>query len=486
MMSYQRKSAARVAIAFVVSIALAFSLLPLLPQSEAHADIPATFNIDTRLGTDEATKVTAKTFTSTELTALTQTHQNDVRGFLQSKGMWTVWATNEYIPIEELLTKAGVVFNEGDALLFWDSGTNGYYDKTTFEYERIQTDRNFYPGTGTTSTAAVTDGPKPVGSVLAFSCTIRTNVSGTAGATLITLGTNLQNGTATIDPDGIRFLMGVSEANYLKFDAAGSRFAAKVASITVAKDKADTITEGGVTLAKTTYEAIGEPIKPEDVTVKYGGVTLTKDRDYTLTYGENTLPGLDVATVTVKGNGNFTGKVTKKFTITTAISKAKVTLKKTTYPATGRKIQPGVRVKYGDKTLIPPTDYTVVYGTNTLGKGTVTIRGEGFYTGQTVKNFKIKPRPVSIRIVKVGKKKATVKWIKAPDAVTGYQIAYKKKGTAAYKTINVKGRAKVSKVITKLTAKKKYSFKIRTYKTAGGVTYYSAYSKVKNSAKIKK
>ena len=80
------------------------------------------------------------------------------------------------------------------------------------------------------------------------------------------------------------------------------------------------------------------------------------------------------------------------------------------------------------------------------------------------------------------KKAITVNWKKGKKAqVTGYQImaATNNKFTKNKKTLTVKGYNKGSKKITKLKAKTKYYFKIRTYKTVNGVKIYSDWSKAK-------
>lgn len=74
------------------------------------------------------------------------------------------------------------------------------------------------------------------------------------------------------------------------------------------------------TLAKSEYTRTGEEIRPaEDLTVTFKvdestTKTLVKDTDYELTYANNTAAG--IATITIKGIGNFTGQQTKSFTIT--------------------------------------------------------------------------------------------------------------------------------------------------------------------------
>ena len=75
--------------------------------------------------------------------------------------------------------------------------------------------------------------------------------------------------------------------------------------------KAKSVAKAGVTgLASKVYT--GKAIKPA-VTVKVGGNTLKKGTDYTVSYKNNKKIGK--ASVTIKGKGNYTGTVTKKFTI---------------------------------------------------------------------------------------------------------------------------------------------------------------------------
>ena len=71
-----------------------------------------------------------------------------------------------------------------------------------------------------------------------------------------------------------------------------------------------------VTLSKTVLDYTGKARKPiPTVTTKINGrlVTLKKNTDYTVKYDNNVEAG--TATVTVTGRGNYTGTITKKFTI---------------------------------------------------------------------------------------------------------------------------------------------------------------------------
>ncbi|MCC8106684.1 MAG: Ig-like domain-containing protein [Clostridiales bacterium] len=115
----------------------------------------------------------------------------------------------------------------------------------------------------------------------------------------------------------------------------------------------------------------------------------------------------------------------------------------------------------------------------------VPYSGSTIGTGTELKTVRL----TAVKLVSVkntASKKITVKW-KRTTKVSGYQIQYSTSKTFASgnKTVKVSGVKKVSKVISKLTKKKTYYVRIRTYKTVNGKTYYSAWSS-KKTVKIKK
>ena len=86
-----------------------------------------------------------------------------------------------------------------------------------------------------------------------------------------------------------------------------------------------------------------------------------------------------------------------------------------------------------------------------------------------------------IKKLKTGSKKLTVTWKKAKGTFTGYEIAYStgKKFTAKKtKTVKVSAK-KTSKTIKKLSKKKTYYVRIRTYLKKDGKVIRSSWSKVK-------
>lgn len=109
--------------------------------------------------------------------------------------------------------------------------------------------------------------------------------------------------------------------------------------------------------------------------------------------------------------------------------------------------------------------------------------------GTTTSSDTVKPKGTSLSSVKAGKKKMTVKWKKQGNQITGYQVQYalNRKFTSA-KTKTVSKNSTTSVTISKLTAKKKYYVRIRTYRTANvngtSTKLYSGWSKAK-TVKIK-
>lgn len=91
-----------------------------------------------------------------------------------------------------------------------------------------------------------------------------------------------------------------------------------------------------------------------------------------------------------------------------------------------------------------------------------------------------KPAKVTLKSVKAGKKKLTVKFNAVPYA-TKYQVKYKKKGSSKWKT---KTTTKTKITLKKLKKGKKYQVKVRAIRVASGKSYYGKYSK-KVTKKVK-
>ncbi|MBD5585723.1 MAG: hypothetical protein HDQ88_11625, partial [Clostridia bacterium] len=135
--------------------------------------------------------------------------------------------------------------------------------------------------------------------------------------------------------------------------------------------------------------------------VTFNGTALTNNTDYSVHYYNNTNAG--TATMTVTGNGNFYGSVTKTFTINPKdISTVTTTLGTTTYTYDGSAKSPSVTVKNGS-TTVSSTQYTVTYSNNTnAGTATAVITGKGNYTGSVTKTYTINPVTLTDSMLTLG------------------------------------------------------------------------------------
>ena len=237
------------------------------------------------------------------------------------------------------------------------------------------------------------------------------------------------------------------------------------------------ISKASVTLSTSTYAYDGKAKKP-GVTVKLNGKTLKNGTDYTVSYSNNTKVG--TAKVTITGKGNYTGSVSKTYSIKNNFKKATVS-GISTKAFTGKNITQSITVKYNGKTLKKGTDYTVSYSNNkSIGTATVKIAGKGSYTGTITKTFKINPAKQEIQKLKAKSKAFFVDWAQKGSA-TGYEIQYatNSKFTSAKKvTITNNKTDKVT--VSKLSGKKKYYVRVRSYTTVKGTKYYGAWSATKS------
>ena len=163
--------------------------------------------------------------------------------------------------------------------------------------------------------------------------------------------------------------------------------------------------------------------------LSFNGIKLVQDKDYTVSYKNNTKAG--IATIEITGKGNFTGTYKTFFKIKQSpLSKAKAVFSnnRTSYPYTGQKIWPGVTVTLNGETLEEDKDYAVSYSNNKeAGTASVTIKGINNYYGTIVKNFEIvkpavKAENVTVQAVdiKTGEKVKGYALLKVYDAKMKY------------------------------------------------------------------
>ena len=179
------------------------------------------------------------------------------------------------------------------------------------------------------------------------------------------------------------------------------------------------------------------------------------------------------------------GAVTGK----TVIPKASnVKLSKTAYAYNGKVQKPSVTVKDSKgKTLKNGTDYKISYpkGMKNVGKYTVKVTLKGNYSGTKSLTYNINPKGTSVSKVKAAKKGFKVTWKKQATQTTGYQVQYSTSSKfKKAKTVTISKNKTTSKSVSKLSAKKKYYVRVRTYKTVKvngkNVKLYSGWSKAKS------
>ena len=163
------------------------------------------------------------------------------------------------------------------------------------------------------------------------------------------------------------------------------------------------LTDGMVALSSTSFIYSGSEQKPVvSVTDTDNNMPLTQNTHYTVTYPTDAI-SQGTKTVTIRGIGNYTGEITKNYTIgMLSLDDASVTLNElTSYVYDGNEKKPTVKeVKVGTL-VVPTTGYTVAYPDDiiNIGKKTMTITGKGNYTGATTTSYTITPKTVNKEMI---------------------------------------------------------------------------------------
>ena len=250
-------------------------------------------------------------------------------------------------------------------------------------------------------------------------------------------------------------------------------------------------------IADQTYT--GKEICPT-IRIQNGNTSLVSGEDYTVSYSNN--KNIGSGAVTITGKGNYTGKITRYFSIVpqkvTGVTNKTQDTKSITvkwnktagatwyevykYDTSKKKY---IKVKTTSSNQYKVTNLKTATTYQFKVRAYKTVSGKNYYSSYS-SAIKLTTKTTTPKISKVtaGKKKATVKWGKVTGA-TGYEIymsTNKSKNYSRIKTITNGKTIKYTK--TKLKKGKKYYFKIRTYRTVNGKKIYSFYSSAKY-AKIK-
>ena len=235
-----------------------------------------------------------------------------------------------------------------------------------------------------------------------------------------------------------------------------------------------------ISLSTTSYTYDGKVKKPS-VTVKDSKGKTVSSKYYTVSYSSGR-KNIGKYSVKITFKGNYSGTATRYFYIC-----PKVSLSSTSYTYNGKVKRPSVTVKDSKNKKISSKYYSVSYssGRKYVGQYTVTVTFKGKYGGTIKKTFTIKPKSTSVSKLSAGSKKFTVKWNKQTSQTSGYQIQYSTSSKfKSPKYVTVSSNKSTSKSVTKLSSKKKYYVRVRTYKTVKvngkSTKIYSSWSKTKS------
>lgn len=209
--------------------------------------------------------------------------------------------------------------------------------------------------------------------------------------------------------------------------------------------------------------------------------------------GKVTIKGAGTATITVTASATLrTNAAIKNIKVTVSKKTQKVTTKKSSYKipygsksySLGAKASLGGKLTYksGNTKIATVNSKGIVYGKK-FGKVTIKVTaGATKYANSAYKKVTVYvvPKKQKIKKIKVGKKAVRV-YVTRDSKVSGYQVymARNSKFTKGKKLKTVKGYKTSSGKITKLSSKKVYYVKVRSYKTVSGKKYYGDWSSVK-------
>ena len=244
-----------------------------------------------------------------------------------------------------------------------------------------------------------------------------------------------------------------------------------------------------VSLEKSSFVYNGQSITPV-VYVAYNHNYLIQNTDFTATYSNNNAPG--VATVKIKGIGNYSGSISKTYNIlpekiaSVSIKKSSATSAVISWSAaskvSGYEILKFDNAKNAYVHLAHVSNSQTSYKVSSLKNSTAyyyqvraykTVNDKNYYgeVGNTVFTF-IKPSKVKLTSVTLSKTTLKIEWKKVN--CSGYEITYTtdSKFKKGLKKVKIKNPKTVKKAIKKLKKNKKYYVKVRAYTDYNGVRYY--------------
>ena len=371
---------------------------------------------------------------------------------------------------------------EGAAITLYQQASNVYTGK-----EQKPGVREVVVGSGTSTLAVPTSGYSITGyanninvGTATVTITGQGNFIGTASTTFDITKKPLTADMVTLDSETFTYTGGVLKPVVTVSDGEGDDNIIKASDYTVSNDGGKEVGEYKVTVNATaagnysgavtrTFSIVSKgtatfdvaltttsvvfdgTAKTPGVTVTDGGVLLTVNDDYSVSYTDNVNVG--TATVTVTGKGNYAGTKTGTFEITPRpLTSEMVTLSATSFVYNGAVQKPEVTVK--DGTILTTNDYTVTNNGGThVGIFHVMVDGKGNYTGQVDKTFAISQLSLSDANVVLNElqsytydgkaKKPSVREVMAGGIMvptTGYTVSYGENVNVGTGTVTITGQ----------------------------------------------
>ena len=267
--------------------------------------------------------------------------------------------------------------------------------------------------------------------------------------------------------------------------------ATKDVTIYIGKAKAVAST---VTANSPKYNATAQPLVTVDESTLVGGkmvYAVTKDKKapeasaYTEKIPEKKSAGAYYVWYKAVGDADHADSDAARLKVIVyqrGIGDCKITVKDLSY--TGKTLKPKVTVKYGKTTLKEGRDYKLTYSNKLINPGEWHMKVVGLGNFKSSKKLAFKVYLPKIKNVSLtsGNTEIVVKWSqKAKIKHCQIQVSQKKDFSSKKSvkfTISEKNE-KHTKTVKGLQPDMKYYVRVRTYKTVGKKTYYSAWSEVK-------
>ena len=227
----------------------------------------------------------------------------------------------------------------------------------------------------------------------------------------------------------------------------------------------DVITSAEIKYSSMTYTGKAKTqTKATEVYCKH--TQLTRNTDYKITYENNILPG--TATMTISGKGNYTGTITKTFTIRAKLASASLKYDSLKYTGKARTQSKStvVTAEIGGESVILTRgkDYKITYKNNVnAGTAVMKITGVGNYKGSITKKFRIEPVKIKSAVLSSKEKwytgaarkpGATVKARVGGKMITlrkgtDYTVSYKNNKNIGTATAIIKGKGNFTGTLEK-------------------------------------